>query len=71
MKYLLITLAISLHAYIPEPKEPFKDNQYTCTAKQLSMASKSFMKCKNSPVFRECYAKMIKKHCDRNYLKGF
>lgn len=52
-----------------EPIEKgFVDGEWICTAEELNEASKSFMKCENTPVFRDCYAKMIKKTCNRKLL---
>lgn len=78
MKYiLLIALQISAFAFLrtepieykDEPIEKhFVDSEYQCTAKQLNEASKQFMKCDNTPVFRDCYAKMIRKHCTRKFF---
>ena len=41
----------------------FKDSDYSCTAEQLKSASIEFMKCDGTPVFRDCYAKLIKENC--------
>lgn len=49
-----------------EPLEKnFVDAEWQCDQHQLKKASEQFMKCSETPVFLDCYAKMVKKYCTK------
>ena len=54
--------------YKDKPIYNFKDSDYICTSKQLKQANKRFMKCENTPVFKDCYAESVMMYCSRKWF---
>lgn len=48
-----------------KPIYNFVDAHYSCTVEELMSAKDHFKKCDGTPVFRDCYAEAVMKHCTR------
>ena len=64
---LTFTLAVFANVYEDKPIYDFKDSDYVCTSIQLIQASDHFNKCKDTPVFSDCYAEAVMEHCDKRW----